>query len=154
MDQPTYHAELAWLSEKCSAKRGYLSLQAGTVLFHGYRSGRPTLNGSRAMWLASDSEEALMYAQYTGENESSGILTVELSDDIALPITQTSAARFLQTFDPDRQWSDRHDRYAMRLHEWGTSRHYLGVVEDHGSVVLFRPDIFLNVIDCKSVRDL
>jgi hypothetical protein len=154
MDAPMDQAQMDWLTDKCAPRDGYVSLSAGTVLFHGYRSGPPVLNSSRAMWLAADMDEAMMYAQSGGASHSAGILTLALIDDIVLPRTQTCAARFIGTFDRDRLWTDRHDVYVRRLHEWGTARHLEGILEEHGSVVLFKPDLVLEVVDDKWLGDL
>lgn len=147
-------AQSDWLTDKCAPREGYTSLTAGTKLYHGYRSGAPLLNNSRAMWLAADLEEALMYAQSGGGSETAGILTVTLTDDIVLPRTQTCAARFLGTFDPDRRWPDRHNTYVRRLHDWGTARHLMGILEEHGSVVLFKPELILAIVDDKRLNEL
>ena len=143
------HSE--WLARTCATNQGIVSYDRGTLLYHGYRFHRPVLDNMRALWLAEDPEEALMYAQSSGPETFSGVLCLRLVDDVAVPRTQTTSARFLGTFDPDRRWENRHETYAKILHEWGTSRNLPGIVEEHGNIVLFQAANFLEIISEKGI---
>jgi len=146
MEQRPNDSEWKWFDTHCGPGAGYREFPAGSHFYHGYRKGLPALDNLRALWVTQELMEARDYAQVDPAATETGILRLRLSMDLTLRQTNASAARFLGRFDPQRSWPERHARYAGSLHAWGRRSHLAGIVEEHGSAVLFLAADYLEVV--------
>jgi len=146
MEQGPNDPEWNWFEAHCGPSARYREFPAGLLFYHGYRRGLPALDNLRALWVTQDPLEARDYAQVDPAATVTGILRLRLGVDLTLRQTNTSAARFLGSLDPQRSWPERHSRYARSLHAWGRRNYLAGIVEEHGSVVLFLAADYLEVL--------